>query len=50
MEVFLILLGQISFLFSPYCASEGAFSFSFVSVMYLNIAFYLYANKVKCAE
>ena len=32
---------------SHYCASEGAFPFSFVYVMYLNIASYLYGRQIK---
>ena len=32
---------------SRYCASDGAFLFSFVYVMYLNIASYLYGKQIK---
>ena len=32
---------------SRYFASDGAFLFSFVYVMYLNIAFYLYGKQIK---
>ena len=32
---------------SRYCASDGAFLFSFVDVMYLNIASYLCGKQIK---
>ena len=32
---------------SYYCASDGAFLFSFVYVMYLNIASYWYLKQIK---
>ena len=32
---------------SRYCVSDGAFLFSFVYVLYLNIAFYLYGKQIK---
>ena len=32
---------------SHYCVSDGAFLFSFVYVMYLNIASYLYGKQIK---
>ena len=32
---------------SRYCASDGAFVFSFVYVMYLNIVSYLYGKQIK---
>ena len=32
---------------SNYCASEGAFRFSFVYIMYLNIASYFYGKHIK---
>ena len=32
---------------SHYCSSDGAFLFSFVCVMYLNIASYLYGKQIK---
>ena len=32
---------------SRHCASDGAFNFSFVYVMYLNITSYLYGKQIK---